>query len=179
MTAALEKYDPNHLYLGCRFNQWKYELVNEEMFKVAGKYMDIISLNHYQKWEPDESAMRNWEMWSGRPFMVTEYYVKGEDSGLPNATGAGWNVRTQVERGYFFQNFTRVLIKGRACVGWHWFKYMDNDPQDTSADPSNRDSNKGIVKWNYDYWTPLIESMDKFNHNVWNLTEFYDNKQEQ
>ena len=176
VTAALKKYDPNHLYLGCRFNQWKYELVNEEIFKVAGRYMDVISLNHYQKWEPDETAMRNWEAWSGKPFMVTEYYVKGEDSGLPNATGAGWNVRTQTERGYFFQNFTRVLVKGGTCVGWHWFKYMDNDPEDTSADPSNRDSNKGMVQWNYNRWVPLVESMDEFNHNVWNLAEFYDSQ---
>lgn len=176
VTAALKKYDPNHLYLGCRFNQWSYELKNEEIFKVAGKYMDVISLNHYQKWEPDETVMRNWESWSGKPFLVTEFYVKGEDSGLPNATGAGWNVKTQKERGYFYQNFVRVLLKGRTCVGWHWFKYMDNDPEDTSADASNRDSNKGIVKWNFDYWTPLSESMEAFNRNVWNLVEYYDNK---
>ena len=102
--------------------------------------------------------------------------MKGEDSGLPNATGAGWNVRTQTERGYFFQNFTRVLVKGGTCVGWHWFKYMDNDPEDTSADPSNRDSNKGMVQWNYNRWVPLVESMDEFNHNVWNLAEFYDSQ---
>lgn len=174
VTSALKKYDPNHLYLGCRFNQWKYELKNEEIFKVAGKYMDVISLNHYQKWEPDETVMRNWELWSGRPFLVTEFYVKGEDSGLPNATGAGWNVKTQKERGYFYQNFVRVLVKGGTCIGWHWFKYMDNDPEDTSADPSNRDSNKGIVKWNFDYWTPLSEEMNTFNHNVWNLINYYD-----
>lgn len=178
VTAAIRKYDPNHLYLGCRFNQWNYELKNPEMFKVAGKYMDVISVNHYQKWEPDETVMRDWEMWSGRPFLVTEYYVKGEDSGLPNETGAGWNVRTQKERGYFYQNFTRVLVKGKSCVGWHWFKYMDNDPEDTTADPSNRDSNKGMVQWNFDYWMPLVESMDRFNHNVWNLIEFYDGEQE-
>lgn len=176
VSTAIRKYAPNQLFLGCRFNQWNYELVNDKIFEVAGKYMDVISINHYQRWQPDETYTRNWEAWSGKPFMVTEYYVKGEDSGLPNATGAGWNVRTQRERGYFFQNFTRVLIKSRNCVGWHWFKYMDNDPEDLTADSSNRDSNKGIVKWNYDPWTPLIESMTQFNAEVYNLTKYYDNK---
>ena len=44
--------------------------------------------------------MKNWEAWFGRPFMETEFCVMGEDSGFPNGTG----------------------------VGWHWFKYDDNDP---------------------------------------------------
>lgn len=173
VTEAIEKYDPNHLFLGCRFNQWNYELVNDEIFRTAGKYMDVISINHYQKWQPDTQAMQNWAAWSGKPFMITEYYVKGEDSGLPNNTGAGWNVRTQEERGYFFQNFNIELIKSKACVGWHWFTYMDNDPEDMTTDPSNRDSNKGIVKWNFEYYTPLIESMTEFNNNVYQLTRFY------
>ena len=173
VTDAIEKYDPNHLFLGCRFNQWNYELVNDEIFRTAGKYMDVISINHYQKWQPDTQAMQNWSSWSGKPFMITEYYVKGEDSGLPNNTGAGWNVRTQEERGYFFQNFNIELIKSKSCVGWHWFTYMDNDPEDMTTDPSNRDSNKGIVKWNFEYYTPLIESMAEFNNNVYQLTRFY------
>ena len=87
-------------------------------------------------------------------------------------------MKTQRERGYFFQNFTRVLVKSGNCVGWHWFKYMDNDPEDLTADPSNRDSNKGIVKWNFDPWTPLVESMKAFNAEVYNLTQYYDNKKQ-
>ena len=55
---------------------------------------------------------------------------------------------------------------------------MDNDPEDQTADPSNRDSNKGIVKWNFDPWTPLVESMKAFNAEVYNLTQYYDNKKQ-
>ena len=32
VTTALKKYDPNHLFLGDRFNQWSYELINDKMF---------------------------------------------------------------------------------------------------------------------------------------------------
>ncbi|MEQ8241405.1 MAG: hypothetical protein RIA69_19480, partial [Cyclobacteriaceae bacterium] len=38
VAAAVRKYDPNHLYLGCRFNQEKEELQSKEIFEVAGKY---------------------------------------------------------------------------------------------------------------------------------------------
>jgi hypothetical protein len=37
------------VYLGYRFNQEKDELDNLKIFEVAGKYMDIISINHFRK----------------------------------------------------------------------------------------------------------------------------------
>lgn len=175
VTAALKKYDPNHLFLGCRFNQWNYELQNEEIFKVAGKYMDVISINHYQKWQPDQAAMLNWSTWSGKPFFVTEFYTKGLDSGLGNTTGAGWVVKTQRDRGLFYQNFVNELLKSGVCVGWHWFTYMDNDPTNTGSDSSNIDSNKGIVQWNFDRYDDLIGLMKQMNDCTYNLARFYDN----
>lgn len=174
VTTAMRKYDPNHLFLGCRFNQWNYELINDEIFKVAGKYMDIISINHYQKWQPDAQAMRNWEAWSGKPFFVTEFYTKGEDSGLGNTTGAGWNVHTQEDRGVFYENFVHELIKSGVCVGWHWFTYMDNDPTNAGSDSSNIDSNKGIVTWDFNRYNPLINHMKTINDCTYNLVKFYD-----
>jgi hypothetical protein len=87
--------------------------------------------------------MQNWYNWSGKPFLVTEFYTKGMDSGLGNTTGAGWIVPEQKDRGYFYQNFVNELIKAKTCVGWHWFTYMDNDPENPNSDASNKDSNKG------------------------------------
>ncbi len=173
VTAALKKYDPNHLFLGDRFNQWNYELVNPEMFKTAGKYVDVLSINHYQKWEPDAEVMKNWESWSGKPFMVTEFYTKGIDSGMGNTSGAGWVVKTQNDRGLFYQNFVNQLLKSKVCVGWHWFTYMDNDPTNTGSDSSNVDSNKGIVKWDCTRYDECIEHMRTINNCVYNLARFY------
>jgi len=174
VTAAIRKYDPNHLYLGCRFNQESEELSNAEMFRVAGKYADIISINHYRKWEPSQSIMANWSNWSGKPFIITEWYTKGEDSGLPNKSGAGWNVPTQADRGYFYQNFTIELLKSKACVGWHWFTYQDNDPLDLKTDPSNRDSNKGIVNSAFVPYEPLVKNMKYLNDHVYELIQYID-----
>lgn len=174
IATAIKKYDPNHMYLGCRFNQEKEELQNSEMFKVAGKYADIISINHYRKWEPVQSQMANWAKWSGKPFIITEWYTKGEDSGLPNKSGAGWNVPTQQDRGYFYQNFTIELLKSKACVGWHWFTFQDNDPLNMKTDPSNRDSNKGVVNSAYVPYKPLLGNMKQINDHVFELIKFLD-----
>jgi hypothetical protein len=173
VRAALRKYDPNHLYLGCRFNRWDYELGREDMFRIAGKYMDVISVNHYNRWQPDIKTLQKWENWSGKPIMITEFYAKGEDSGLPNATGGGWVVRSQTDRGMFYENFVNELLKSKVCVGWHWFRYMDNDPTDLKVDPSNRDSNKGMVAWDFKRYEPLLDHMKQINSCVYGLTEFY------
>lgn len=174
VAAAVRKYDPNHLYLGCRFNQEKEELSNQAIFKVAGKYMDIVSINHYRKWEPVQTIMANWTNWSGKPFLITEWYTKGEDSGLPNRSGAGWNVPTQNDRGYFYQNFAIELLRSKACVGWHWFTYQDNDPLDLSTDASNRDSNKGVVNSLFVPYKPLVENMKSLNTHVYELIKYMD-----
>ena len=175
VTSALRKADPNHLYLGCRFDQDKeQELTNPEIFRVAGKYMDIISINHYRKWQPIQEQLNDWATWSGKPFLITEWYAKGEDSGLPNNTGAGWNVRTQLDRGYFYQNFTIELLRSKSCVGWNWFKYQDNDPLNLNTDISNRDSNKGLVDSDYSLYEPLLLKAKELNDNVWNLIRYFD-----
>ena len=174
VTRILRKYDANHMFLGSRFHLWDSEMRNPACFKVAGKYMDVISINHYNHWQPEQEDMKKWETWSGKPFMVTEFYVKGEDSGLPNTTGAGWLVHTQDERGVFYQNFVNELLKSGMCVGWHWFKYGDNDPENLRADPSNRDSNKGMVTWDFQRYMPLVDRMKAINACTCNLARFHE-----
>ena len=88
--------------------------------------------------------------------------------------GAGWLVHTQDERGIFYQNFVNELIKGGACVGWHWFKYGDNDPTDPRNDPSNRDSNKGMVTWDFRRYEPLADRMREINNCTYNLSRFHE-----
>lgn len=174
VTKTLKKYDPNHMCLGCRFNQWNYELKNECIFRVAGQYFDVISVNHYKKWEPDQTVLANWEKWSGKPCMVTEFYTKGMDSGMLNASGAGWQVKTQNDRGLFYENFVIGLVRSRVCVGWHWFTYMDNDPSNDGADSSNTDSNKGIVTCDLERYGEVLTHMSAINENIYQLIKFYD-----
>ena len=172
VNTALKKYDPNHMNLGSRVNV--KEALNDPYFMQAfGKNVDILAINYYGVWTPDSTSMSNWGTNLKKPFMVTEFYTKGEDSGLANTSGAGWVVKTQLERGYAYQNYTLALLESKYCVGWHWFKYMDNDPS-TLAEPSNVDGNKGIVKTDYKPYAPLVEKMKDLNLKVYNLIDYFD-----
>jgi len=66
------------------------------------------------------------------------------------------------------------LLESRVCVGWDWFKYADNDPGETGADPSNRDSNKGILSNRYEPYVPLLEAMKRINERTYSLVEYFD-----
>jgi len=171
--AAIHKYDPHHMYIGSRFHSG--EKKSEKFIAAAGKYLDVVSINVYGNWNPREDAA-NWARWAGKPMIPTEWYAKGMDSGMKNDTGAGWTVPTQKDRGYFYQHFVLQMLASKGAVGWHWFKYADNDPLDTSADPSNRDSNKGIVNGKYEPYEPLREAMTALNKVAYPLTAYFDRK---
>ncbi|MCX6237996.1 MAG: agarase [Bacteroidia bacterium] len=172
VSKAIKKYDPNHMYIGARF--YSEEKNHAEFMIAAGKYLDIISNNYYNYWTPDSTQMANWTAWTGKPFIVTEYYTKGEDSGMPNQSGAGWIVRTQRDRGLFYQNYNLALLESKNCVGWHYFKYQDNDPTAKGVDPSNIDANKGIVNNDYELWTPMTTLMKELNTQVYSLINYFD-----
>ncbi len=174
VTTAIKKYDPNHMYLGCRFHGQQGNFA--ELWKVGGKYIDAISMNYYNAWTPDQKLMAKWESWSGKPFMITEWYVKGDDSGLENTAGAGWVVKTQEDRGLFYQNFTLGLLESKNCVGWHWFKYMDNDPLQKGAELSNTNANKGVINNFYEVYAPLMNRMKALNFQMYPLADFFDKK---
>lgn len=166
-TRAIRSALPNHLCLGSRFHG--RALRTQGAGTAAGRWCDAISVNYYNRWTPEKEHLANWHTWSGKPCLITEFYVKAADSGLPNTTGAGWLVKTQADRGAFYQNFTLALLESRSCVGWHWFKYLDNDPSDKKADASNKDSNKGILNLRGEPYKPLLDAMRELNSRVYPL----------
>ncbi|MEN9359161.1 MAG: hypothetical protein RL095_696 [Verrucomicrobiota bacterium] len=175
-TRAIRKYDPNHLCLGSRF--WATDLDRPELWTAAGKYLDVVSVNYYHAWTPQPERLEMWQKSSGKPFLVSEFYAKGEDSGLPNTQGAGWLVRTQRDRGLFYQNFTLGLLECPGCVGWHWFRYMDNDPAKPGRNLADHDSNKGIVSIRYEAYEPLTEMMRQINRRVHPLAARFDEERQ-
>ena len=162
------------MYLGCRFHG--KTLKQKAVFESLGKYADIVSINYYDVWTPKNDNLQKWSEWSGRPILITEFYVKGDDSGMKNSSGAGWLVPTQKDRGYFYQNYTIALLESKVCVGWHWFKYQDNDPDDVKSDPSNKDSNKGIVDKFYEPYKDMLTPMAELNQHLYSIVAYFDNQ---
>ena len=172
VSSAIKKYDPNHLFLGSRFHGG--ELNWPQVFKATGPYVDVLAVNYYRTWTPSQAKLLMWSAESGRPILITEWYVKGEDSGMPNYSGAGWIVKSQRDRGLFYQNFVMGLLESKVCVGWHWFKYSDNDPSEPNTDPSNRDANKGIVTYRYEPYAALLNEMKPINDRTYAIADYFD-----
>lgn len=174
VSKVIRRYDPNHLYIGSRLHSSAKD--NEFIFKAANNFVDIFSINYYGYWEPKAEHIVNWASWSTKPFFITEFYTKAEETGMSNLSGAGWIVKTQTDRGIHYQNFCLQLLHAKNCVGWHWFRYQDNDPSDANADASNKDSNKGMVDIQFKMYAELIEKMKQLNNNKYALIEYFDQK---
>lgn len=175
-TRAIREYDPNHLCLGSRL--LTHQLGSRGIISAAARYLDVISMNVYWRWELAPEWIELWRRVAAKPVLLTEFYAKAEDAGrkygLKNQSGAGWIVPTQRDRALFYQHFALAAIECKRCVGWHWFKYMDNDPEDTTTDPSNRDSNKGIVTIRYEPYTEMLDGMGALNREIYRLIDYFD-----
>jgi len=182
VSAAIRKYDPNHMYLGCRFHA--EALLDTEVFAAMGKYADVISANYYfepsapsswNNWTPDVNQMDGWEQAAQRPIMISEFYAKGADTGFFNESGGGWLVEGQDQRGQYFENFVLALIQSKDVIGWSWFKYQDTDPEGDVA--SKEAVNQGIVDVNYDVYWPLLDRMEQINLSSYGLAAYFDGRE--
>ena len=167
---AIDKIDPGMMYLGTRLHGTPKYL--QGVVEAAGRYCDIVSINYYSRWSPElDTYVQKWDTWADAPFLVTEFYTKAMDSGLPNTSGAGFAVPTVKEKAYAYQHFTLGLLEAKNCVGWHWFKYQDDDGTDNDSKPAN----KGVYDNYYQMYPYLAKYMKNLNYNVYDLIEYFDN----
>jgi hypothetical protein len=163
---ALRVSDPNHLYLGSRLHGQALRL--EPLFHALGQYADVVSINYYNRWTPRTSELENWTAWSGdKPFLISEWYAKGEDSGQENVQGADMVVRSQMDRGRFYQNFLLRLLESKHCVGSFWHTYRD-------ADELPKGSNKGFMSVTFEPFEDLVMMAAEINRQKYSLIDYFD-----
>ena len=165
VSAAIHAVDPDMLYLGTRLHgQPKY---NQYVIKAAGQYCDIVSINYYGNWSP--TLLGTWAGYIDKPILITEFYTKGCDTDLETSEGAGFAVHTQRDRAYAYQHFTLGLLEATNCVGWHWFKYQDDDYGDKESP-----SNKGMYDNYYNAYPDLSFFARDINIHAYDLINFFD-----
>jgi hypothetical protein len=128
---AIRATDPNHMYLGSRVaGDCKG---NEGYHRAAGHYLDVITVNLYDGMNPSAETISNIYRYSGKPFIVTEFYAMSFDTIdangwlLGSSTGAGAFVFTQEDRATYYEHYVLSLLESRACVGWIWYRLRDCD----------------------------------------------------
>ena len=160
IAAAIRKYDPNHLILGCRFMGGPDGGAIPDVWAICGKYCDVVSVNVYphvvlstgevRKGRlPDAPSFRDCyrkvaEM-AKKPLFITEWSFIGKDSGLPCTTGCGTRYATQSERAAATERFLREL---RACpfiVGANYFMWVDEPYGGLDGGATGENCNYGLV----------------------------------
>ncbi len=131
IRESIELVDTNHMYMGSRVaGNCRYDI---NYLKAAGYYLDVITTNLYDGLNPDPEVMTNYYRYAGKPFIVTEFYAKAMDAidangyMMTNSTGAGFVVLTQEARADYYEHFVLSLLESKACVGWSWYRFRDND----------------------------------------------------
>ncbi|HLI50073.1 MAG TPA: beta-galactosidase [Chthonomonas sp.] len=116
VREALKRYDPNHLYLGCRF-AWHSRAEVEE----AAKYCDVVSFNIYA---PRVDASQ-WGYLAdlNRPCIIGEFHFGALDRGMwhPGLV----STPNQEARAQMFIDYVHSVLDNPAFVGCHWFQYVD------------------------------------------------------
>lgn len=102
--------------------------------------------------------------------VVSPIFNKRAASDLNNQSGAGYSVPTQNERAYAYQHFTLGLLEAKNCIGWHWFKYQDDDGTDNSSKPAN----KGLYDNSYQLFPYLSFFARELNFNAYDLIQYFD-----
>ena len=103
---------PNHLYLGCRFNQF-----NPIITAAASRHCDVISLNIYQHSFESFRLITD----EDRPWIISEFHFGMRDHGVWG-TGLTWAAdgRNQAD---LFQAYVSDALRHPNIVGAHWFAW--------------------------------------------------------
>ena len=87
VSAAIRSVDTNHMYIGSRCHSTEKNI--QAFLENAGKYVDVFSMNHYNRWGARRVATRDMSDWAGRPLMVTEFYAM-QDCPAMKMGPVGW-----------------------------------------------------------------------------------------
>jgi agarase len=171
-NSALKSVDPNHLNLCARFASY----APDQVISAAANYCDAISVNDYFALSNPESngllgdpVTRWYNMLAsstinnkdGRPFIQSEFSMRGDDAGLPDTRGAGLTVKTQSDRVQYYRDDIAELLGIKLngisfLAGFHWFEWND-EPATGRFDGEN--SNYGVVNIKDEPYTTLFDGM--------------------
>ncbi len=132
ISSAIDRYDPNHMYLGNRSNTPK----QEGYLRAAGQYLDLFTVNLYgkQNYASINNTIEYMFKYTGLPFIVTEFGMRALESVDMNGYPLGnyhntacWLFATQQQRANSYESYVLNLLESNNCLGWVLYRFRDND----------------------------------------------------
>ncbi len=146
-SAAVRKYDPNHLNLGMRSGGSP----TEAEIKVA-KAFDVYSVNIYNSQVSPERMKRISDL-TGKPVVIGEFHFGTPGRGLAASLV---QVRDQKERGVAYRYYVEQAFAMPEMIGTHWFQWADQ-PATGRFDGENY--NIGLVDVTDRPYAEMIEAL--------------------
>ncbi|HEY0256300.1 MAG TPA: sugar-binding protein [Candidatus Methylacidiphilales bacterium] len=164
VSTTFHKYDPHHMLIGNRFQPGTIN--NEQLCRIAGKYLDIMSFNYYSD-AVDKDFLNRIYAWTGRPMFLSEFYwAASKQSGL----AGGREVATQQERGLAYRNYVEQSATLGYVVGVEWFTLADEASTGRwFSGFSGERSNSGLISVTDRPWKPLVAEMKKTNDDIYRV----------
>jgi hypothetical protein len=165
VTDAFHKYDKNHLLIGNRLQSGTIN--NEQLCRIMGKYLDVISYNYYT-YTFDTAFLNRIHSWVGdKPMMLTEFYWGSPtDSGM----GSRQDVSNQQERGLAYRNYVEHAAALNYIVGIEWFTLVDQATTGRWFSGFNGErGNTGLFSVTDRPWKPMIAEMVKTNYRIYDV----------
>ncbi|MCE5238242.1 hypothetical protein LLH23_07090 [bacterium] len=170
-NAAMKKYDPHHLNLGCRFAG----RMPPGVIEVCGQVCDIVTVNYYGHVDLDRGLstdmpkiFADYAARGQRPMMITEWSFPAYDSGLPCQHGAGQRVATQAEKARCYEIYQTALMSFPFMVGSNYFMWVD-EPALGISSTFPEDSNYGLVDVDDRPWPELTQTATRVNARVYEI----------
>ena len=157
--STLEKYLPDHLYMGARMANWG---MPDETIMASVKYSDVLSFNIYEEGiEPQEWAfLRDIDL----PVVVGEWHIGAtRETGLfhPGLVMAD----DQADRASMYRAYMDSLLEHPNFVGAHWFQYIDSPITGRAYDGENY--NVGFVSVTDIPYPEMVAAIKDFNSTVY------------
>ena len=146
-SAAVRKYDPNHLNLGMRSGGSP----TEAEIRVS-KPFDVYSVNIYDYQVSPERVKRISDL-TGKPVVIGEFHFGTPGRGLAASLV---QVRDQKERGVAYRYYVEQAFAMPEMIGTHWFQWADQ-PATGRFDGENY--NIGLVDVTDRPYTEMIEAL--------------------
>ena len=166
VADTFHKYDTNHLLIGNRFQPGTIN--NEQLCRISGQYMDVVSFNYYT-YHLDKDFLKRIYGWTGgRPMFLSEfYYDSPKDSGLP---GGGKDVNSQLERGLAYRNYVEQAATLGFVVGIEWFTLIDQSVSGRFFDKYNGENgNTGLIAVTDRPWKVMLGEMMQCNDHIYQI----------
>lgn len=183
-TAAIRKYDKNHLIFSDRLalfsGQHEANVYTrpfmEEVWKAAGKYCDIYSINCYADLQDMEKIHKLWSTVyarSGKPIFISEHDTQVRDTIFPSRP---YMVDTQMDRAHEWEKHATDALNMQAsptdptriCLGSQWYCWEDESnwgPGEYNKDAIGWEG--GIVNGKDEAYVPFADVFRRVNEQVY------------